>query len=62
MCNSSLVKEHLKHDVTIFTNNPKGTYSYPVLQKNRLSGRGYFVIGKDSNAFSQNNQFKLLEK
>ena len=62
MCDSSLVAEHLKHDVTIFTNNPKGNYPYPVLQKKRLSGRGYFVIGKDSHGFDQNNQFKLLEK
>ena len=62
MCDSSLVAEHLKHDVTIFTNNPKGNYTYPVLQKKRLSGRGYFVIGKDSHGFDQNNQFKLLEK
>ena len=45
----------------IFTNNPKGTYSYPLLQRDRLSGRGYFVIGKDTQGFTENDKFKLLE-
>tara|TARA_R100000781_G_scaffold77752_2_gene48120 strand:+ start:1169 stop:1846 length:678 start_codon:yes stop_codon:yes gene_type:complete len=61
ICDAKLVKENLKHDVMIFTNNPKGTYSYPLLQRDRLSGRGYFVIGKDTQGFTENDKFKLLE-
>ena len=59
-CDSKLVKENLKDKVDIFTNNPKGTYAYPSLQRQRLSGRGYFVIGKDNEGFIKNNKFKLL--
>lgn len=54
--NKQLVLDNI--DVELYTNNPDALYPYPRLQRERISGRGYFKIGIKEDHFISNNWFK----
>ena len=61
VCNPEMISKALGEDIKVFTNNPHSEYTYPCMQKARRGGRGYYVLGKDTDIIEQNENFKLSE-
>ena len=61
VCNPEMISQALGEKAKVFTNNPHSEYTYPCMQKDRRGGRGYYVLGKDTDVIEQNDNFKLSE-
>jgi len=61
VCNPEMISKALGGEAKVFTNNPHSDYTYPCMQKARRGGRGYYVLGKDTDIIEQNDNFKLNE-
>ena len=61
VCNPEMIRKALGGDVNVYTNNPHSKYAFPCMQKARRGGRGYYVLGKDTDVLDNNENFKLSE-
>jgi hypothetical protein len=58
-CDENLIR-HSGVKSQIYSNNPNSDYQYPLLQRQRLSGRGYFIIGDYQEYFLESDHFRKL--
>ena len=53
-----LLRKYVK--ANCYVNNPDARYPYPLLQRRRLGGRAYYVLGREEDYLKQCERFKLF--